>query len=217
MVAFPLLAGAASAAIVSTLTPGPAFLSALGIGATQGRGEAGLFILGSLAGDVLWSGLAMAAIVGSAVLGPMVFEVLGLVCAGYLFWIGCKAVAVRRGGAVHGLAVRRPVLRGIALGLTNPKGYPVAVALFTAFLAGKGRLTWEMLPLLEGAAIMGFLLADGVVIFLVGLPWVRRAFNRHSVMVTRICGLVFIGFAIEVALDSATGFLQRRERTAVSG
>lgn len=217
MVAFPLLVGAASAAVISTLTPGPAFLSALGIGATQGRRQAGLFILGSLAGDVLWSALAMAAIVGSAVLGPVVFELLGLVCAGYLFWIGCKAVSVRRGRAVHGLAVRRPVLRGIALGLTNPKGYPVAVALFTAFLAGKGRLSWEILPLLEGAAIVGFLLADAVVIFLVGLPWVRRAFNRHSVAVTRICGLLFIGFAIEVALGSATGFLQRHGRAATSG
>lgn len=65
--------------------------------------------------------------------------------------------------------------------------------------------------------IVGFLLADAVVIFLVGLPWVRRAFNRHSVAVTRLCGIVFIGFAIEVALESATGFAQRQGPAAASG
>ncbi len=206
-----LMAGAAAAAAVTTLTPGPAFLSLLGIGATQGRRPAAWFILGHLGGDVLWSSLAITAIIGSHTLGPFAFEVLGIVCAAYLFWIGLKAVTARREreGGPPAIAVRRPLLRGIAFGLTNPKGYPVAVALFTAFLAGKGTVTWSMLPALEAAACLGFLSADVVVVGLVGMHWARRLFRRHEGMITRACGLVFLGFALETALDSAGGLMHR--------
>ncbi len=212
-----LLVGAASAAAVSTLTPGPAFLSLLGIGATRGRTPAAWFIFGHLAGDLLWSTLSMMAIIGSRLLGPLVFELLGLVCGGYLFWIGYKAVAVRkqRDGAPT-LAVRRPLLRGVAFGLTNPKGYPVAVALFTAFLAGKGTLTWGMLPALEAAACAGFLAADVVVVGLVGTQWTRRLFRRHEAVISRVCGVVFIGFALEVALESGFGLAHRIRRASLA-
>lgn len=213
MIVTPLIIGAASAAAISTFTPGPAFLSLLGIGAARERGPASRFILGHLAGDILWSMLAMMAIIGARVLGPLVFELLGLLCAGYLFWIGFRAIAMRRNSdGAAALAVRRPLVRGIAFGLTNPKGYPVAIALFTAFLAGKGTLTWGMLPVLEAAASAGFLAADVVVIALVGMKWTRRLFNRHEVAISRIAGLVFIGFAIETALDSAAGLLRRNSR-----
>ena len=49
------------AAMAYTLTPGPAFLALLGIGATQGR-RAGIgFLAGHLAGDVVWASLALVA------------------------------------------------------------------------------------------------------------------------------------------------------------
>lgn len=209
MVASPLLIGAASAAMVSTLTPGPAFLSLLGIGAVQGRGVAAWFILGHLAGDVMWSLLAMVAIIGSQVLGAVVFELLGILCAAYLFWLGFGAVRAKLGAGGSPLAVRRPLLRGIAFGVTNPKGYPVAIALFTAFLSGHGALEWGMVPWLEGAAIAGFLAADAVVVALVGAGWARRFFLRHETAVTRAAGLVFIGFAVETAWESAGGLWRR--------
>ena len=62
--------------------------------------------------------------------------------------LGTKAVAVRRRSAGVPLAVvARPLLRGAAFGLTNPKGYPVAVATFTALLAGHAaELDWRALP-----------------------------------------------------------------------
>jgi len=206
MIAWPLLTGAATAAAVSTLTPGPAFLSLLGIGAVQGRPTAARFILGHLAGDIMWSLLAMTAIVGSRRLGSLAFELLGVVCALYLGWLGCKALLARRGsGGQSALGTARPLLRGIAFGLTNPKGYPVSVALFTAFLAGKGTLTWAMLPGLEAAACVGYLSADVVVILLVGLPWARRVFARHETAITRMAGLVFIGFALETAYEAVGG------------
>lgn len=209
MIPTALLLGAASAAVISTLTPGPAFLSLLGIGALQGRRVAFWFILGHLAGDVMWSLLAMVAVIGSQVLGAVVFELLGLACAAYLFRLGFGAVRARNAGAASPLAVHRPLRRGIIFGVTNPKGYPVAIALFTTFLGGHGALRWDMVPALEAAAIAGFLAADLVVVALVGAGWARRVFLAHETLVTRLAGLVFIGFALETAWDSLGGLLRR--------
>jgi threonine/homoserine/homoserine lactone efflux protein len=215
MVGLPLLAGAAMAAGAYTLTPGPAFLALIGIGAGQGRRAAGAFLCGHFAGDVVWSSLALGAIVGSSTIGPAAFELLGLVCGAYLFWIGWKSVRARRrdDGGVD-VAVRRPLLRGIAFGLTNPKGYPVAIAMFSAILAGRGAITWAMLPPLLAAASCGFILCDMLLVLIVGTPWSRALFRRHQLAITRISGLVFIGFALETLLESGAGLLHRRAASA---
>ena len=142
------LLGAAAAGAAYSLTPGPGFLALLGIGAAQGRGAGARFIFGHFAGDVLWSGLALAAIIGARQVGTTVFDLLGIACGVYLGWLGLRALRARRsaeGGPVQ--VVRRPYLRGLVFGLTNPKGYPVAVATFTALLAGQAsQLDWPALP-----------------------------------------------------------------------
>ena len=128
-----LLFGAFMAALLYVLIPGPAFLALLGIGAGQGRKAGALFMGGHLAGDLLWSALALVAIVGAKTIGSTVFDVLGLLCGFYLAWIGWHAVTARpaeNGRAL--MAVARPFRRGLIFGVTNPKGYPVALATFTA-------------------------------------------------------------------------------------
>lgn len=201
------LAGAAY-----VLMPGPAFLALLGIVAGQGR-RAGLnFVGGHLAGDIVWASLALTAIVGSASLGRLAFDLLGLVCGLYLFWLGWKALrakATEDGGTDQ--RVDRPVLRGVAFGLTNPKGYPVSVAMFTALLASQSaQLTWANLPPLLGAAFVGFIAADLLLITIIGLPPVRRLYRRHALLITRATGLMFIGFSLQALWQAGGGLLFRR-------
>ena len=202
-----LLLASAVAGAAYTLTPGPGFLALLGIGAAQGRRAGAGFILGHFAGDVLWSSLALLAIVGARAIGPLVFDVLGLVCGGYLAWLGARAVGARRRATDAPVArVRRPLLRGLAFGLTNPKGYPVAVATFTALLAGHAaELDWHALPPLLGAASVGFLLADAILIALAGAARVRRLYRRHELWIVRASGMVFLGFAAAAILGATPG------------
>jgi threonine/homoserine/homoserine lactone efflux protein len=201
------LAGAAY-----VLMPGPAFLALLGIVAGQGRMAGIGFVAGHLAGDIVWASLALTAIVGSASLGRLAFDLLGLACGVYLFWLGWKAVRAKASedGAVD-LRVDRPVLRGIAFGLTNPKGYPVSVAMFTALLAGQSaQLTWGNLPLLLGSAFFGFIAADLLLIAVIGAGPVRRLYGRHALLITRATGVMFIGFSLQALWQSAGGLLLRR-------
>ncbi|HEV2673421.1 MAG TPA: LysE family translocator [Aliidongia sp.] len=203
-------AGVAGAAYV--ITPGPAVLALLGIGASQGRGAGARFLGGHMFGDLLWSGLALVAIIGAQAIGTFLFDVLGLFCGGYLFWLGWRAVRARRTAeGTLDTSVGRPLIRGLAFGVTNPKSYPVAVATFTALLGGHAsELTWASMPMLLGAAFLGFLAAYAVLLAIIGAATVRRVYRRYELWITRASGVMFIGFALHAVLHAMPGLMPKR-------
>jgi threonine efflux protein len=207
-----LLLAATAAGAAYTLTPGPGVLALLGIGASQGRAAGARFIGGHFAGDLLWGFLALLAIIGARRIGAFFFDALGLVCGAYLAMLGWRALRTRRGddGALD-TRVRRPLLRGLAFGLTNPKSYPVALATFTALLSGEaGRLSWSSLPALLGAACLGFILGDVVLVLVAGAARVRRFYRRHEMWIVRASGVMFLGFAAHAVLHALPGLAGRR-------
>ena len=206
-----LLVSAAAAGASYTLIPGPAFLALLGIGASQGRRAGAGFLVGHFAGDILWASLALVAIIGTRSISPLVFDLLGIVCGVYLCWLGLGALRARTGADGRlDTEVRRPILRGLAFGLTNPKGYPVAIAMFTALLSGSGAaLDWSALPALLAAACLGFAVADVLLVVLVGAGWMRAFYRRHAVWVSRGSGLIFIGFGVHALLEALPGLRSR--------
>jgi len=201
-----LLASALSGAAYK-LAPGPAVLALLGIGASQGRRAGALFECGHFVGDVLWASLSLTAIIGARTIGAALFDGLGLVCGVYLCWLGVRSAAARRGpdGGVT-TEPRRPVLRGLAFGLSNPKAYPVAVAMFTALLARyASALDWGAFVPLLTAACVGFVAADAVLISVIGAELVRRFYRRHALRVTRVSGVLFVGFGVHAIATAAAG------------
>jgi threonine/homoserine/homoserine lactone efflux protein len=198
-----LLLASAVAGGAYTLAPGPAFLALLGIGAGSGRRSGALFLTGHFAGDIVWAALALVAIIGAKTIGTMIFSVLDVVCGAYLCWLGYRAVMVRRlrDGSTS-FVPRDPLRRGIAFGLSNPKAYPVAVAMFTALLAEHAAaLEWTALPQLLAAACVGFIAADILLIAIIGAGPVRRWYRRHALLVTRISGVIFIGFGLQAIVS----------------
>ena len=207
-----LLLAAGLAGFAYGISPGPAVLALFGIAAGQGRRAGATFLCGHLVGDALWSGLALTAIIGAQAIGPAVFDVLGLVCGGYLLWLGWTALTVRR-GADGGIdrSVSRPLLRGLLFGVTNPKGYPVAVATFTALLTSyAASLSWSALPALIAAACLGSAGAYVILVGVTGTSAVRRFYRRHEIWFVRASGLLFVGFALHALTQSVSGFAARR-------
>jgi threonine/homoserine/homoserine lactone efflux protein len=206
---YSLLVGAFLAALFYVLIPGPAFLALLGIGAGQGRRAGAYFMGGHLFGDLIWSGLALVAIIGARTIGTFVFDLLGLCCGLYLAWIGWSAVTAKPkpdGKAL--LTVERPFRRGLIFGATNPKGYPVALATFTALVAGSaGALQFTALPLLLAVSLIGFLTAYMILVCIIGAGAVRRFYRAHERMIARCSGVLFIGFAGQALWHSAPGLL----------
>lgn len=204
-----LLTGAFLAALFYVLIPGPAFLALLGIGAGQGRQAGAFFMGGHLVGDLVWSGLALVAIIGAKTLGTTLFDALGLLCGLYLAWIGWKAFSAKpRADGRSMMAVERPFRRGLIFGLTNPKGYPVALATFTALIAGSAdALEFSALPVLLAVSFLGFLMADVILIGVIGAGVVRRFYRRHEAVIVKCSGLLFMGFAAQAFWHSAPGLL----------
>lgn len=207
-----LLLASGLAGFAYGISPGPAVLALFGISAGQGRRAGATFLCGHLVGDALWSALALTAIIGAQVIGPAVFDALGLICGAYLLWLGWSALTVRRGsdGRID-TSVRRPLLRGLLFGVTNPKGYPVAVATFTALLASSAAsLSWSALPALVAAACLGSIGAYVILVGVAGASAVRGFYSRHEIWFVRASGLLFLGFALHALAQSITGFAARR-------
>ena len=130
-----ILAATLIAAYLYVVTPGPAFLALFTLAASRGRASGAWFIIGHLIGDVTWGALAVAAIVGANRIGPTLFEALGFVCGLYLVYLGGRAVTTRKDAPPRTIGASRPLATGMAFGLTNPKSYPVALAMFSAIVA----------------------------------------------------------------------------------
>ncbi|MGE0717423.1 MAG: LysE family translocator [Alphaproteobacteria bacterium] len=196
-----VLFAAAVAGSIVVLTPGPAVLAFIAIGAGQGRRAGAAFILGHLAGDLWWTILALAAMVGARTLAPTLFQALALVCAAYLLWLGIAAMRTRGDRAEQAAtAARHPFRRGLVFGMINPKSYPVTLSVFTALLAHDvASLTWANAPLLLAACFAGFLVADAILVWLVGIPPVRRLYRSRELWVVRATGAMFVFFALTTA------------------
>lgn len=207
-----LLLSAAVAGGTYTLIPGPAFLALLGIGAASGRRAGAGFVIGHLAGDILWASLSLVAIIGAHAVGRAFFDALGFVCGLYLCWLGITAMGAERDASGRLTAVpKRPLLRGLTFGLTNPKGYPVAIAMFTALLSSAAdTLTWSAFPALLGAAFLGFLVADAILIALVGAAFVRSFYRRYDIWIARASGAIFVAFGLHALYEAIPGLLGRR-------
>jgi threonine/homoserine/homoserine lactone efflux protein len=205
-----ILAATLIAAYLYVVTPGPAFLALFTLAASRGRVSGAWFIVGHLIGDVVWGALAVAAIIGASRIGPTLFEALGFACGAYLIYLGWRAVTTRKDAPPRTIGASRPLATGMAFGLTNPKSYPVALAMFSAIVAPYiGALKMTDAPQMLVAAFAGFLLADATLIFAAGLPAVRRFFLTHGVAVTRVVGVIFILFGARSIADAAGSAMRR--------
>jgi threonine/homoserine/homoserine lactone efflux protein len=197
-----LLARAAFASAIVVLTPGPAVLALLNLGALQGRKVGARFLFGHLAGDTLWAVLALVALMWVNVLSPVFFKILGLFCAGYLAYMGTRAL-LSSSAKVNGFNVQRPLWLGFTFGLSNPKSYPVTLSLFAAILGKRlSSLTPGNAPLFLLACFMGFVIADFMLIYIIGLDIVRTTYQRYAVWITRVTGILFLYFASSVLLHT---------------
>ncbi|RLU06301.1 lysine transporter LysE [Pseudomonas prosekii] len=204
-----LLMAVLASGFIYGITPGPGVLAVFGIGAARGRRAGAGFLCGHLLGDVIWCSTALIAIVGAREIGSTAFDVLGVLSGLYLFWLGLRAIRTQRASADQPQgAARQPFWHGILFGLTNPKAYPVAVATFTALLSSRAELLeWSMLPWLIFLSFIGGLLAYAILIGIVGARRVRSMYQRHELLITRLCGVMFIGFAVNALAHALPGLV----------
>lgn len=204
-----VLGAALLAGMVYVLVPGPATLATLSLTASRGRGAALRFLAAHLAGDLTWTSLALAALLGVSRLGPGLFDLLGLLCGAYLIWLGIVALRAAKGAAAAPV-VGNPLRAGLAFGLSNPKAYPFALAMLTAVLGHQAQgIGPGQAAQLLAACGTGFVLADLIVVFWTGLPPIRRFYRRHAALIGRAMGVIFIAFGLKAGHEALASIRAR--------
>ena len=138
----PLAFLAVAAAV--TLTPGPAFALLLQTAAAHGRRVALANIAGNSVGVLIWGALSALGVSALVAANEVAYDVLRLGGAGFLLYLGARALLARgsvsvvsvsaKTGARDGNDSWRAARKGLVNCLANPKLAVFFVALFPQFL-----------------------------------------------------------------------------------
>jgi threonine/homoserine/homoserine lactone efflux protein len=198
--------GLAVACVVLLAVPGPSVLFIVGRALSYGRRVALASVLGNT------TGCAIAAATVAVGLGPVlqtsetVFQVVKIVGAAYLVWLGVQAWRHSGGATAPEMGERAPgVARaaraGLVVGVTNPKAFVIFAAILPQFVdRGAGHATGQMLLLGLVPVVIGAV-TDSV--WGVAAAGARRWFAgsaRRMARVGRAGGAMMIGLGLSVAV-----------------
>ena len=208
------LAGFAAAATLLILAPGPDTMLVMRNALRGGRRVGLCTAAGTLTGLLSWAvaaALGLSSLLAASRLG---YDVLRLVGAAYLIWLGVTSLWPRRAKTVrNGAGVDRERERSVASGL--PRAYlngvisnvcnPKIGVFFVAFLPG---FIPSGVSVRDFSFLLGvwFALETGVwlavIIWMVvrGVGWLRRP--RMQRLLERLSGVVLIGFGVRLATES---------------
>ena len=203
------------AAFVLIVIPGPSVVFVIGRALAYGRGVA----LASVAGNSL--GLLTIVVLVALGLGVVVqesiavFNVLKLLGAAYLVYLGIEAVRRRKEFLAHdpadpaagagraAMSRRRAVRQGYVVGVTNPKAYLILAAVLPQFVdRGAGHVQVQLLLLGLLAFAIGMVSDSAWAIVASQLrSWFIRS-PRRGEAVGAVGGLSMIGLGVGLALTS---------------
>ncbi len=139
-----LLAFAVSAFVIIAI-PGPSVMFIVGRALTYGRRAAVLTVIGNTAGEYVQVAVVAVGIGVLVERSMVVFNVLKLVGAAYLVFLGLRAFRDRRGlESVVGIAPGSPqrgsrlMVQGFLVGATNPKTIVFLTAILPQFVSRNG-------------------------------------------------------------------------------
>ncbi len=197
-----------AAAVLIVLLPGPDTLVVVRNILFGGRRQGALTALGNVCGLAIWVCIATFGLAAALRASQVGYDVLRIVGATYLIWLGISALRSRRAGLeiTPGPSGRRGLLgsgfsAGILTNLLNPK---VGV-FFVSFLPG-------FIPRHHGVAAASLLLGS-IFLVLTAVYWVvllalagkvtawmdRPAVRRRLSVIT---GVVLVGFGLRLATES---------------
>lgn len=191
-----------AAALVSIVSPGPAFLVAVRNGIAGGLRPVALSSLGNVTGLLL---LAGAAVLGLGVMlsaSETLFTLLKLGGAGYLIYLGVRQWRNRQPLVVtQHRAAPAPAWRtfseGVLVALSNPKAILFFTALFPQFLTTT-RPLWPQFVIMVGTFMVlsfAMLMTYGALAGRLA-QWLGAA--RRTRWVNRVLGSAFIGLGLSL-------------------
>ncbi|GAA1165439.1 LysE family transporter [Nesterenkonia sandarakina] len=191
------------------IPPGPDMAFMVAVGLERGRRAAVTAILGIGTGMSLYAAGAVAGIGQLAQAHPLLFDLVKLLGAGYLIWLGIGTLrSARRATTDHDVSVTaRPYVRGLLISLTNPKIILFFVAVLPQFL-GEAQNTGLQLAMLGAVNVMMEVVLYGAIGLLAGTFNARFASSgKGRAVLSYMAGAVYLVLAgVAVADVVSAGF-----------
>jgi leucine efflux protein len=208
-------------ALVIVLLPGPNSLYVLSVAARKGVRTGFTAAAGVFTGDFTLITLTSLGAASLLRADPAVFAVVKFGGAGYLLWLGAgmlrsayalwrqrtaaEAVVAESEAVVPEGAVERPYRRALVISLLNPKAILFLLSFFTQFVDPSYGLPALSFTLLGGILqVFSALYLTTLILVGTSLAAAFRRRNRLSATLTSCVAALFAGFAVKLALASAS-------------
>ena len=199
------------AATVLVLAPGPDSLLVLSRGLTEGRHAGYVATAGITVGNVVQAALAAVGVSALIAASPVLFDILRYAGAGYLAWIGGRAlwnvVEARRRGTTADLAppppapARRVFVNAMLTNMLNPKVILFYLAFVPQFVAPeRGMVAVQTFLLGLILAGMGCAYLAGVAALSAGAARKLLTSRTMRTVLDGVAGVLFLGFALRLLL-----------------
>jgi threonine/homoserine/homoserine lactone efflux protein len=176
---------------VMAMTPGPANLFAIALGARRGKAAALLGVVGMNAATLVWFAAAALGLGALVLAWPQVFRPLAWAGAAYVAWLGLKALTEAARGDRHDAqapeAPGRSALRdGFAVQIANPKAILFFTAVLPPFIDPERPILAQMGAFaaatigMDVAAMSAYGLGGAALALLMTRPRFRRGFDAAT-------------------------------------
>lgn len=191
----------ASVAVVLAPGPGSMFVAktAAGGGVRAGR----LAMLGIMAGDTCLIVLSLIGVSALFLVYAPLFHLIRFAGAGYLIFLGVRMLLSRPDTRNNEQAPGLPFRRAVLVTLLNPKALLFFMAFFPIFI--RSAQSGLVIPYVMMTVVFMALSATYLSLLVYASSTLALAFRRNTVaqsIARRLCGCVFIGFGLKVAMTS---------------
>ncbi|MEX3504770.1 LysE family translocator [Corynebacterium sp. LK2510] len=190
--------------LAALASPGPDLFQIIRLGA-KSRAVGVACAAGIMIGNALWITASLAGLGALVQAVPDVLSVLQVVGGAYLLWMGIGAIRTSAGGTVpkarREVSASRALRIGCATNLSNPKAVLFFGAVFAQFVQPGAGWGW----MLSVAATLIFIGVVWFVGFALAVQSLAKPIERYGHIIDAVTGLVFIGLAVWMLWEGATG------------
>lgn len=185
---------------LGAMSPGPSLAVVLRHTISNGRTHGIVTAVSHAAGVALWALLTIWGLALLVVEWPLVYRLLTYAGAGYLMWMGIKALRSNGAGPIHVEPVITPMgdaaRDGLMVSLLNPKLAFFFIALFSQFVSAELALAEKLL--MTGTAAVIDAIWYVIVALALSHSKVLDKLQSKSATIDKISGVILLGLALRV-------------------
>jgi threonine/homoserine/homoserine lactone efflux protein len=185
---------------LGAMSPGPSLAVVLRHTISNGRAHGIATAVSHAAGVALWALLTIWGLALLVVEWPLAYTLLTYAGAGYLMWMGIKALRSKGAGTMRVVPVVAPIKEaakdGLMVSLLNPKLAFFFIALFSQFVSAELVLADKLI--MTGTAAVIDALWYIIVAVALSQSKVLDKLRSKSATIDKISGVILVGLALRV-------------------